>query len=98
MYLFPIGNYYDWVSLTPKQIAQWDFPIVQISIDIRVIITHVHKGKWPTTMYLEAVVSKERASLLQRQHVIIVRDGSKLVTFQSNNNRYSGTFHMLSFQ
>ena len=36
---------------------------------------------WSTTMYLEAVVSKERASLLQRQLVIIVRDGSKLVTF-----------------
>ena len=43
-------------------------------------------------MYLEAVVSEERAALLQRRHFIIVRDGSKLVTFSSNNNRYSGTF------
>jgi len=30
---------------------------------------------------LEAVVSEERASLLQCRHFIIVRDGSKLVTF-----------------
>jgi len=81
MYLFPIGNYYDWVSVTQKQIARWDVPIIQISIDIRVIITHVHEVKWLTTMYLEAVVSKARASLLQRQHFIIVCDGSKLVTF-----------------
>ena len=41
------------------QIARWDFPIVQISIDIRVIITHVHEVKWPTTIYLEAVVSEK---------------------------------------
>ena len=80
-YLFTICNFYDWVSVTPKQIARWDFPIVQISMDIRVIITRVHEVKWPTTMYLEAVVSEERAALLQRRHFIIVRDGSKLVTF-----------------
>ena len=54
-YLFTVGNYYDWVSVTSTQIARWDFPIVQISIDIRVIITHVHGVKWPTTMYFEAV-------------------------------------------
>jgi len=59
------------------QIARWDFPIVQISIDIRVIITHVHEVKWPTTMYLEAVVSGEKTSLQQRRRSIIVRDRSK---------------------
>ena len=63
-YIFTIGNYYDWVSVTSTQIAQWNLPIVQISIAIRVIITHVHEVKWPTTMYLEAVVSEKRASLL----------------------------------
>ena len=35
-----------WVSVTQKQIAQWYFTIVQISIDIRVIIAQVHVVKW----------------------------------------------------
>ena len=47
-FLFTIGNNCDWVSVTPKQNARWDFPIVQISIDIWVSITHVHEVKWPT--------------------------------------------------
>jgi len=41
--LFEIRINYDWVSVTPYQIARWDFPIVQRSIDIWVINTHVHE-------------------------------------------------------
>jgi len=29
-----VSNYYEWVSVTLRQIAGWYFPIVQISIDI----------------------------------------------------------------
>jgi len=73
-YLFTIGNYYDCVSVTLKQIARWDFPIVQISVDIRVIITHVHKIKWPLIWPLLVNIKE----LQRRWRSIIVPDRAKL--------------------